>query len=202
MANSKKPPKKKAPTKQHTEYMKQRRRIQRIVSEAKKSGYHFTSNPLPDIPEKITAADIRALKIMTPERVRAHAIQTISKTDPRYKAPPRSQKVLRTIEEIIDKFSPVGARTEKEKDRQIKRHGIIKNLLETQIMLNGRAAVAKRLQETSADVERLIERMIYGDSDEEEFQIDLGWFAQIIKGDMLSADEAIEIRDLIDEYDG
>lgn len=202
MANSKKTSKKKAKTKQHEEYIKQRRRIQAIIYRSKKMGYYFTSNPLPETPKLITPADVRALKIMTPERVRAHAIQTISKTDPRYKAPPRSQKVLRTIEEIIDKFSPIGARTEKEKERQIRRHGIIKQMLETQIMLNGRDAVAKRLQETSADVERLIERMIYGDSDEEEFQIDLGWFAQIIKGEMLSADEAIEIRDLIDEYDG
>ena len=78
---------------------------------------------------------------------------------------------------------------------------MLRGMLTAQISLNGRTAIAQRLERTSADVVQIIERIIYGDSDEESFQIDLAWFAEIIKGEALSANEAEEIRELTDNYD-
>ena len=50
------------------EYMKQRRRIQRFLSSAKKRGYSFDYS-LPSIPKKITEGSIRKLKEVTPKKL-------------------------------------------------------------------------------------------------------------------------------------
>ena len=51
------------------EYRKQRRRIQSFVRKAKKRGYIFSENIIPAIPKKITAASIRRLENITPEKL-------------------------------------------------------------------------------------------------------------------------------------
>lgn len=47
-------------------YRKERNRIQRFLREAKKRGYVFTGNVLPDIPKVITQASVNRLKKITP----------------------------------------------------------------------------------------------------------------------------------------
>ena len=49
------------------EYKKQRSRIQRFLSSARKRGYLFEDNVLPSIPKKITEGSIRRLKKLTPK---------------------------------------------------------------------------------------------------------------------------------------
>ena len=51
------------------EYRKQRRRIQSFVRKAEKRGYIFSENIIPAIPKKITAASIRRLENITPEKL-------------------------------------------------------------------------------------------------------------------------------------
>lgn len=51
------------------EYRKQRRRIQSFVRKAEKRGYIFSENIIPAIPKKITAASVRRLENITPEKL-------------------------------------------------------------------------------------------------------------------------------------
>lgn len=51
------------------EYRKQRRRIQSFVRKAEKRHYIFDENIIPAIPKKITAASVRRLENLTPEKL-------------------------------------------------------------------------------------------------------------------------------------
>lgn len=53
------------------EYMKERKRIQKAISQQKKSGYIIPKNLLPDIPKRITKASINRLKKITPKMIRS-----------------------------------------------------------------------------------------------------------------------------------
>lgn len=52
------------------EYSKQRRRLQQAIARAKKQGYIFPENILPDKPKRITKASVRRLAKITPEALR------------------------------------------------------------------------------------------------------------------------------------
>ena len=51
------------------EYRKQRRRVQAFVRRAKKRGYQFIENIVPNIPKKITKASVERLKKLTPKKL-------------------------------------------------------------------------------------------------------------------------------------
>ena len=51
------------------EYRKQRRRLQAFVSRAKKRGYQFKENIIPNIPKKITKASVERLKKLIPKKL-------------------------------------------------------------------------------------------------------------------------------------
>ena len=51
------------------EYIKQRRRVQAFVRRAKKRGYQFKENTVPNIPKKITKASVERLKKLTPKKL-------------------------------------------------------------------------------------------------------------------------------------
>lgn len=53
------------------EYMKERKRIRKAISQQKKSGYIIPENLLPDIPKRITKASINRLKKITPKMIRS-----------------------------------------------------------------------------------------------------------------------------------
>lgn len=117
------------------------------------------------------------------------------------KPPAIVDTVLSAVEDLIARF-PMGSDWQ---DWQYKLHEKHKNMLEgmlnTQIMLASRTVVAMRLQRSTEDIVQLVERIIYGDSKDEAFQTDIIWFAQILKGDNLTAEEAIAIQDLANEYE-
>ena len=56
---------KKTQTPVQKEYYKQRKRIQNFISRAKKRGYVFEENILPNVPKKITQASVNRLKNLT-----------------------------------------------------------------------------------------------------------------------------------------
>lgn len=201
MANSKKKSKKNKHVSQvELEYRKQRKRLQNAVYRARKKGYIFPDNIIPERPKKITKAYVNRLSKITAAQIRNKG--TIGPSPTVHYNPPRiSDNVLRHIEEIIDRFPEPNDWKTWQYEIHAKHHNMLRGMLTAQISLNGRTVIAQRLERTSADVVQIIERIIYGDSDEESFQIDLAWFAEIIKGEALSADEAEEIRELTDSYD-
>jgi hypothetical protein len=109
--------------------------------------------------------------------------------------------VLSAVEDLIARF-PDGNEWPNWQYGLHERHkNVLQRMLDTQIMLFGRATVAIRLQNSTADIVDMAERIIYGDSKDEAFQADIGWFAQILKGDNLTAEEALDVQDLANEYD-
>ena len=181
MANSKKKSKKKKHVSQvELEYRKQRKRLQNAVYRARKKGYIFPDNIIPERPKKITKASVNRLSKITAAQIRNKGTVVYSPTA-NYNPPRISDNVLRHIEEIIDRFPEPNDWKTWQYEIHAKHHNMLRGMLTAQISLNGRTAIAQRLERTSADVVQIIERIIYGDSDEESFQIDLAWFAEIIK---------------------
>ena len=60
-------------------YIKERKRIQRQTNRMKKRGYEFSTDPLPPIPKRITAASVRRLKQITTKKL-YEAAQYVDKT--------------------------------------------------------------------------------------------------------------------------
>ncbi len=115
--------------------------------------------------------------------------------------PSRTDSVLSTIEDLISRF-PDGYDWPTFLYELHDRHkNVLAGMLKMQITLYGRNVVAMRLAKSTDDVVELAERIIYGDSKEEAFQIDINSFAQIIKGETLTLEDVLAIQDLADEYD-
>lgn len=182
------------------EYNKQRKRLQSIVSKERKKGYTFPENVIPAKPKRITKASVSKLAEITPKKLRSRG--RLEPPKPTYKPPQISDNVLRSIEEIIDRFPEPNDWKDWQYEIHAKHHNMLKNMLNNLIYINGRNVIAYRLEKSSADVKQIVERIIYGDSDDQSFQMDIAWFAQIIKGDALSAEEAKEIMLLSDSYEG
>lgn len=109
--------------------------------------------------------------------------------------------ILSAVEDLISRFPDGNDWKDWQYQLHEKHKNVLQRMLETQIMLSGRSVIAMRLQNSTADIVQLVERIIYGDSKDEAYQADIGWFAQIIKGDNLTAEEALYIQDLANEYE-
>lgn len=128
------------------------------------------------------------------------SIDTSGITQP-HRPPSIVDSVLTSIEELIDRF-PDGYDWHEWQYKQHEKHlNVLKRVLYGQIQTYGRTVVAMRLQKAGQDVVQMAERIIYGDSKDEAFQADLAWFAQILKGDNLTAEEALEIQELASLYE-
>lgn len=199
MPTRKKRSKKKKPSPIKQEYNKQRKRLQNYLSKKRKKGYIFPENVIPPRPKRITKASVSRLAKITPKKLLSKGELNPCVTT--YNPPRISDNILRSIEDILDRFPEPNDWKDWQYEIHAKHHAMLKRMFETQVYLNGRNVIALRFEKSSADVVQIVERLIYGDSDEETFQIDLAWFAQIIKGEALSDTEAEEIRALIDNYD-
>lgn len=149
----------------------------------------------------------KAARAKTPSRPRKKKQEKAgpkkSQKAPVVVGPPRATDlVLKNIEALIDKFPDGYDRIWTDWQYEIhERHcNILRNVLNGQILMQGRDVVAQRLQNSAADVHEMAFRMIYGSSDEDSFQIDIAWFAQILKGENLTKDEAISVQQYADEY--
>lgn len=109
--------------------------------------------------------------------------------------------ILSAVEDLIARFPDGNDWKDWQYQLHEKHKNVLQRMLETQIMLSGRSVIAMRLQNSTADIVQLVERIVYGDSKDEAYQADIGWFAQIIKGDNLTAEEALYIQDLANEYE-
>lgn len=111
--------------------------------------------------------------------------------------------VLSNVEDLIARF-PDGNDVNWQ-PYQAELHERHKNMLEgmlnAQIRLAGRNVVALRMQRSGEDITRLCEAIMYGDSDDERFQVDIMTFASIIKGEALSVSESREIEELASQYE-
>ena len=110
--------------------------------------------------------------------------------------------VLSNVEEMLARFpESVGIGTLEYQAKIQQRHAnIVEKVLRGQILMRGRNAVAMALEARASDIQARLEDLLYGDSDEGRFQLDLAHFVSIIKGTALTVDEAISIQNYVDEY--
>lgn len=109
--------------------------------------------------------------------------------------------ILSQVEDLINRFPDGYDWRPYEQQLHEKHKTILEKVLDGQIRMYGRNVVALRLEKVGQDIVQFAERIIYGDSKDEAFQADIAWFASLIKGESLSAEEAIEIEELASMYE-
>lgn len=141
------------------------------------------------------------------ERQAAYRRGVERRESPDYTAPAGppiiEDKILKAVEELIDRFpdpEQTGYMTSWQLEIAERHYSQLKNLFETQIALNGRAVTAMRLNAAGQEIVELAEKIMYGDSKDAEFQMDLNAFAIIIKGEALSLDESERMQELAAQY--
>lgn len=120
---------------------------------------------------------------------------------PRKGPPSIVDSVLVTVEELIARFPDGNIWTDWQEKLHRKNKNMLEGMLNTQIMLYGRATIAYRFEKSAAQVVDLAEQIIYGDSKEEDFQIDIQAMARIIKGENLNSEEILDSLDLAEQYE-
>lgn len=118
-----------------------------------------------------------------------------TQTTNRASLPRQSTLILDNIRQAIASWTPSSTWSTywEEVKRQDKNK--LETLLEGTVSADGEIAVARRLQESADDIERIVNSILYG-SDEEQVQFDLVHFATIILGRSLSVEESAELTDL------
>ena len=120
---------------------------------------------------------------------------------PRKGPPSIVDSVLATVEELIARFPDGNIWTDWQEKLHRKHKNMLEGMLNTQIMLYGRTTIAYRFEQAAAQVVDLAEQIIYGDSKEEDFQIDIQAMARIIKGENLNSEEILDSLDLAEQYE-
>lgn len=123
------------------------------------------------------------------------------KDAPKRKPPVFSDVVLSNVEEMLARFPEgMGPGTLEYQYKMHERHkNIVENVLRGQILMRGRNAVAMALEARASEIQTLLEAMLYGDSEEARFQVDIAYFASIVKGTALTVEESISIQNYVDE---
>lgn len=130
------------------------------------------------------------------------AKSTAPKKDTQTRKPPVfSDLVLANVEEMLSRFPEgLGPGTLEWQYKMHERHkNIVENVLRGQILMRGRTAVAMALEARASEIQTLLEAMLYGDSEEARFQVDIAYFASIVKGTALTVEESISIQNYVDE---
>lgn len=105
--------------------------------------------------------------------------------------------VLRNVEELITQFDPSNIQPEWLRGLHERHYTLVQRVFYGQINIYGRAAVAYRLERSAYDIIQIVNRMLYGDSKGEAFDLDLATFAAAIKGEGLSPEE----REIAESYE-
>lgn len=84
------------------EYNKQRKRIQSFLSKARKQGYIFDENVLPQIPKKITKASVSRLEKLTPQELYKKAVY-VSRETGEIETPEEHKKRIRKEAKVKEK---------------------------------------------------------------------------------------------------
>lgn len=207
-------------------WKKERKRLQQFIRRAKKRGYTFPEDVIPETPKRITQKQLSKIKGLNPQTLYAQAEyyhpitgETISGLEGRTlerkrsarkaqetKALKRLQKqqlprqtylILQNIRDLINQFTPSSLWSNYWTQKKEADKNKLQSLLDNAIAQEGESVVAERLQNYAGDIERIINSILYG-SDEEQTQFDLVEFATIIKGRSLTVKESSDLTDLME----
>lgn len=210
-------------------WKKERKRIQQFIRRAKKRGYTFPDNVIPETPKRITQKQLSKIRGINPQVLYSQAEyhnpitgETISGLEGRAferkrsarkaqetKALKRLQKqqlprqtylILQNIRDLINQFTPSTLWSNYWTQKKEADKNKLQSLLDNAIVQEGENVVAERLQNYAGDIERIINSILYG-SDEEQTQFDMVEFATIIKGRSLTQHESSELTDLMESQE-
>ena len=98
------------------EYNKQRKRIQSLLSKARKQGYIFDDNVLPQIPKKITKASVSRLEKLTPKELYKKAVY-VSRETGEIEFPEEHKKRIRREAKIKEKETKARKKKQSQKKK-------------------------------------------------------------------------------------
>lgn len=101
-------------TETRKEYNKQRKRIQNFLSRARKKGFIFEENVLPEIPKRVTKASVRRLAKLTPQELYKKAVY-VSRETGEIETPEEHKKLVR--KQAIEKAKATKARKKKQQKK-------------------------------------------------------------------------------------
>lgn len=204
------------------EWKKELKRLQQFIRRAKKRGYTFNEDVIPETPKRITKKRLTEIKGIKPDILYAQAEyfnaetgETITGTEGRtlerkrsarkgqltkqrkanQNLPRESDNVLRHIEQMIADWQPMPNWSAYFTSAKKDDKTRLETILQTSIAEIGRINTARRLQNTATNVFDLADRIMYA-SDEDQVQLDLVEFATILKGRSLTPEEAIDLTEL------
>ena len=215
-------------SKNRAEFERQQKRLQKIIRQATKKGYIVPKGLIPEMPSKVTQKRLSAIKAIKPIDIYAQTkyfdplSETLISGAERYhkeqqqiyqkRKAKRTQNILknqageppRQIASVIDNIRDLISRWEDNSlpDYQIKRKerhiGLVTRILNNSIEQDGEATVAARIEANATRLHTVLERMLYGDSKEAEFQGDLVEFSTLLRGQSLGPLEAQELADFVE----
>lgn len=101
-------------TETRKEYNKQRKRIQNFLSRARKKGFIFEENVLPQIPKRVTKSSVSRLAKLTPQELYKKAVY-VSRETGEIETPEEHKKLVR--KQAIEKAKATRARKKKQQKK-------------------------------------------------------------------------------------
>ena len=206
------------------EWKKEVKRLRQFMRRAEKRGYTFSGDVIPETPARITKKQLSKIKGLNPQTLysqaqyydsetgqtltgtegrrleRKRAAQKGAETKRKKNSPPHEEDVvLRTIEQMIDQWSPLPHWSTYFTQAKSENRKSLQALLDTNIALMGRKEVARRLQAEAENVITMADEILYS-SDEDAVNLDLTHLASLLKGAPLTLEESIYFTEVAENY--
>lgn len=150
-----------------------------------------TSKQIPKKQDKI-----KKQRIYEPKDVETSDKKVIN----RLSIPYESDIIIDNIYAEIERFTPSENWSDYWSNVKHGHVNTLRNILDSAISNNRRDAIAQNLQNSAENIGEMIERIMYG-SDEEQIEIDLAEFSEIVNGAPLSLDEIKELSEDSEIYE-
>lgn len=113
--------------------------------------------------------------------------------------PPRDiVSIIDNVRDLISHWEPGSSLPDYQAVRKERHLGLVTRILNNAISQDGEAVVAARIEANATRLHTVLERMLYGDSKEADFQGDLVEFSTLLRGQSLGPLEAQEIADFVE----
>ena len=127
------------------------------------------------------------------------AKRTQNKLNNKAGEPPRDiASIIDNVRDLISHWEDGSDLPDYQVVRKERHVGLVTRILNNAIEQDGEAVVAARIEANATRLHTVLERMLYGDSKEADFQGDLVEFSTLLRGQSLGPLEAQEIADFVE----
>lgn len=183
-------------------------RIQRSVKRYQKKGYVFSSDVIPEKPQRVTKKYLAELKKFKGQKIARQGkytpLKTTNVTQDVAGEPPRLvAAVLAHIRELIRMWQPKLEWSDKFAEIKRQDKNTLEHLLDGTIAEDGEVVVAMCLETNAEEAIRLVDAILYGNSGDardggDYARASIVAFGRIIKGRALTMEESIELTEFAD----